>query len=824
MQHDRLITISAAGNRRAKMWQPQQLWWSELVARLATPLRGKETFSAYLAMSKAAQDDRKDVGGFVGGELTGGIRKNAAVKGRDIIALDLDHGPAGGADEVLRRCAGLSCGWCAYSTRKHEPGKPRLRVLIPLDRTVTADEYEPIARKLAELIEIGWCDATTFEPVRMMYWPSVCSDGVYVYRYEDKPFASADGILRLYKDWRDMASWPQVPGQKAQHTPAAKQEDPTTKPGVVGAWCRTYNIYQVMEQFLQGAYEPVDTGEDRYTFTGGSTAGGAIVYDGGKYLFSHHATDPAGGRLVNSFDLVRLHLYGALDDDAKEGTPVARLPSYERMKQMALKDAAVVLLLDAERQASAQDDFSAGPANPDEENWKQLWTRDSEGFPKKEVGNVMVVLENDPAVRGKLAFDEFANRGLALGALPWDSREERRAWDNPDDDGMLYYLEHVHKLKLAERKVFTVMNVYAHRHRFNDVKDYLESLDWDGKPRLDTLLIDYLGAEDNVYTRAVARKSLAAAAARALCPGVKYDYMPILVGPQGIGKSTLLRLLGGRWYSDSLQTFEGKDASEMIQGVWVNEIGELNGFSRAEVGAIKQFLSRTEDIFREAYGRRTGVYPRRCVFFGTTNDAEFLRDRTGNRRFWPVNVGGERPTKSVFNDLAGEVDQIWAEAVMRWRLGEALYLTGEAEQLAQEQQEEHRESDAREGMIRKYLDTPIPEDWNLRSLGDRKLYFSGAFQAAGDKAPALVPRTRVCAAEVWCECFQQDKARIDKRVTRDINGILDGFSDWKKLDRRDCGPYGSQRCYESTVTFSSNILEECYSRSEKVSNNSNIQN
>lgn len=810
MQHDRLITISAAGNRWAKVWQPQKIYWSELVARLAVPVRGQETLAAYLKMPKSEQDNRKDVGGFVGGELANGIRKNAAVRGRDVVTLDMDTMPSGGTDELLRRCAGLGCGWAVYSTRKHEPAKPRLRVLIPLDRTVTADEYEPIARKLAELIEIGWCDPTTFQPVRMMYWPSVSSDGVYIYHYEDKPFASADGILRLYKDWRDMASWPQVPGHKAQHAPAEKQEDPTTKPGVVGAWCRTYNIYQAMEQFLPGVYEPVDNVPDRYTFTGGSTAGGAIVYDNGKYLYSHHATDPAGGRLVNSFDLVRLHLYGALDDDAKEGTPVARLPSYERMKQMALADEGVMHLLDAERQAAAQDDFGTPTSSPDDDNWKQLWTRDSEGYPKKEVGNIMVVLEHDPAVRGKLAFDEFANRGLALGALPWDSREERRVWGDPDDAGMLYYLKHVHKIKSSKEDIFTVMTVYAHRHRFNDVKDYIESLEWDGVPRLDTLLIDYLGAEDNVYTRAVARKSLAAATARALCPGVKYDYMPILVGPQGIGKSTLLRLLGKHWYSDSLQVFEGKEASEMIQGVWINEIGELNGFSRAEVGAIKQFLSRTEDIFREAYGRRTGVYPRRCVFFGTTNDAEFLRDRTGNRRFWPVNVGIRKPTKSVFNDLAGEVDQIWAEAVMCWRLGEALYLTGEAERMAQEQQEEHLESDAREGMIRKFLDTPIPDDWNLRSLADRRLYFSGAFQATGDNGPKLVPRTRVCAAEIWCECFQQDKARIDKRTTRDINAILDSMPGWRKIGgSRDFGPYGSQRGYENVATFSGDILGEC---------------
>lgn len=357
MQNDRVITISAAGNRRAPRWPAQQMRWSEFVQKLAIPTRGTETLVTYLRMPKSRQDDLKDVGGFVGGRLANGIRKNNAVQGRDIVTLDMDAVPVGGAEEVLRRTSGLGCGYVVYSTRKHEPGKPRLRVIVPLDRTVTADEYEPIARKLAAWIDLGWCDPTTFQPVRMMYWPSVCSDGEYIYRYEDKPFASADGILALYADWRDMTSWPQVPGQKTQRALADKQEDPAKKAGVVGAFCRAYNIYQAMEHFLPGVYEPVDDASDRYTFVGGSTAGGAVIYDGGKFLYSHHATDPAGGRLVNSFDLVRLHLYGALDDEAKEGTPTIRMPSYAQMKQKALQDDTVLHLLDAARANSVQDDF-----------------------------------------------------------------------------------------------------------------------------------------------------------------------------------------------------------------------------------------------------------------------------------------------------------------------------------------------------------------------------------------------------------------------------------------------------------------------------------
>ena len=207
---------------------------SEFYTRLSVPARGSETLEAYLRLPKARQDDLKDVGGFVGGELEGGVRKNRAVRGRDLITLDFDSVPAGGTEDMRRRAAGLGCGYAIYSTRKHEPARPRLRLVAPLDRTATADEYEPIARKLAEMIGIEWCDPTTFQAVRMMYWPSVCADGEYVFACEDKPFLSADGVLALYGDWRDVAAWPQVPGQKAQRALAGRQEDPTAKTGVVG--------------------------------------------------------------------------------------------------------------------------------------------------------------------------------------------------------------------------------------------------------------------------------------------------------------------------------------------------------------------------------------------------------------------------------------------------------------------------------------------------------------------------------------------------------------------------------------------------------------
>ena len=185
---------------------------------------------------------------------------------------------------------------------------------------------------------------------------------------------------------------------------------------------------------------------------------------------------------------------------------------------------------------------------------------------------------------------------------------------------------------------------------------------------------------------------LVAAVARIFNPGVKFDNMIVLAGTQGIGKSTLIARLGREWFSDSLTTVTGKDAYEQLQGVWLIEMGEMMATKKADIEATKHFLSKTEDIYRVAYGRRTSRFKRQCIFIGTTNDREFLRDRTGNRRFWPVDVGINPIKKQVYKCLdENTVNQIWAEAIELYKKGEELYLTGKEEKEAKKQQDEHSE-------------------------------------------------------------------------------------------------------------------------------------
>ncbi len=797
MQHNRRMSISTAGSRKATQWPSSTILWSEFTDRLKNPVRSTETVAEYHSMPKARQDELKDVGGFVAGTFRSGRRKASEVEGRDMAALDLDNIPAGQTEDILRRVDGLGCAAAVYSTRKHTGYAPRLRVMIPFDRTAEPDEYEPAARKLAALLGIGFCDPTTFDVNRFMYWASCCSDGEYVCRIYDKPFCSLDGVLGMYGDWRDISQWPQVPGSDAvEKRRLAKQENPLEKKGVIGAFCRTYSITQAMERFIPGMYEETAM-PGRYTFTGGSTVGGAVVYDGDLFLYSHHATDPCSGQLVNAFDLVRLHLYGDRDNDAKDGTPVNKLPSFMAMSRLALEDKPVADRISRERLEQAQEAFQTTSGTAEEEldlSWIGRLTKDGNGRFERTINNVVLVLENDPLLKGKIVTDEFASCGMALGKLPWDAREEKRRWTDADDAGFYRYLETFYGLTGREKLDMGLL-IVSSQNKINDVKRYLESLKWDGVKRVDTLLSDYLGAEDNAYTRAVARKFLCAAVARAVTGGVKFDYMPILTGPQGIGKSTFLSVLGKEWFSDSLTSFEGKEAAELIQGTWINEVGELTAMSRQETNTIKQFLSKREDIYRAAYGRKTEKYPRRCVFCGTSNDREFLRDTTGNRRFLPVDVGEHPVGKSVWKELPAAVDQVWAEAYTYWALGEELFLSKEVEALAEEQQEGHRESSGKEGMIREFLEKKIPQNWDSMDLQSRRMFWQGSMQLPG--GTELVPREKVCVMEVWAECFGGDPKYLKKTDSMEINGILAGMKGWRRNKSvRRYGPHGIQKGFE----------------------------
>ena len=820
LSYDSVISISVGASRRSTSWTVLNVKISELYERLASPIRGVETIAEYLKLPKATQDNLKDVGGFVGGVLSAPRRKPENVVNRSLVTLDFDTVPPYGTQLIVDKLNELGCGYCIYSTRKHRPEAPRLRVIIPLDRPASPDEYDAVSRFVAGEVGIAMCDPTTFEVARLMYWSSCCKDSDVVFKYADRPLLPVERILDSYKDWTDYNERPQVPGEAQEaKRQAVKQGDPEGKPGVVGAFNKVYDIYSAMDKFLPGVYVPCAGGDpaggeaSRYTYAGGSTTGGAVIYENGKFLFSHHATDPCGGKLVNAFDMVRLHKFKDEDDDAAPGTPINRLPSYKSMCELAVADKSVAALIASERANSAVKDFqgigsqiSAQAAeNGENEHFSEgsadtaetaiEWMKTLQIDPKSgrvlgTIDNILKILDNDPLLKDKFALNDFAGQVEVRGLLPWCTDGKRRMWSDTDSNGAYWYLERVYNIT-GRGNIDAALDVHASTHQFNEVQNYLKGLTWDGVPRLDTLFVDYLGAQDTEYNRAVCRKAFVAAVARAMTPGCKYDTMVILSGAQGIGKSTLIEKMAKGWFTGNIHSFEGKDASELLQGVWLVEVAELEALRKTDVARVKQFLSLRADRYRAAYGRNVKELPRRCIFFGTCNLKTFLQDTTGNRRFLPVDVGVIPHTKSAFEDLKPEeIDQLWAEAKARWQMGESLFLTGKLAEEAAERQEGHREVSAKEPMIVDFVYKRVPQEWLTWDISKRRDYWSGLVHGEF----TLVPRDRICAQEVWCELFNGDIKACDKQTKREIDGILGSLIGYQyKPEPVRFGPYGLAR-------------------------------
>lgn len=257
MQNDKLLKISTATNRKSTNWKTEQLYWSDFISRIKTPTRTSESFAGFMNLNRAQQDDLKDVGGFVGGELKNNRRKAENVINRCLVTLDADNIEQGKTTEILKLLNALGCAYAVYSTRKHSSAKPRLRIIIPTDKLMTPEQYEPIARKIASFIGMSLMDPSTFEASRLMYWPSCSSDSEYVFKYEDKPFASVDGMLKLYKNWQDINEWPKLDKEPEIVKQKIKsQQDPLEKENIVGAFCKVYDIYNAIATFLPDVYTP----------------------------------------------------------------------------------------------------------------------------------------------------------------------------------------------------------------------------------------------------------------------------------------------------------------------------------------------------------------------------------------------------------------------------------------------------------------------------------------------------------------------------------------------------------------------------------------
>ena len=780
------LYISTGNSRMEKRWNNVEMELDEFIERISHTIRTAETVEQYMKMTKAKQDAIKDVGGYVAGRLKGGRRKKDSVEYRTMIVEDMDHAVPG-VIEQIEMLYNYRC--LIYSTHKHTPENPRYRLAIPLSRPVSPDEYVAIARKVAEDIGIEMFDDTTYEPSRLMYWPSTSADGEFIFRDIEGEPLNPDEVLSRYKDWRDSSEWPVSSRQQnIVQREMRKQADPLAKDGVIGAFCRTYTIEDAIAAFLSDVYQP-SAMPGRYDYIPADSQAGVVIYEG-KFAYSHHATDPACGRLMNAFDMVRIHRFGEMDEKAAEDTEASKLPSFTAMSEFAVSDENVKMTIAGERMEKAEKEFSG-----ENGDWlKQLEYEKRSTVVKNTLRNLLLILNNDEKLKG-IVFNQLSDGMEIKGEVPWE--HPSRFWRDADDAQLISYVDLTYGTFSARNYDIAVTKV-ADDRSYHPIREFLASLpEWDKVPRVDTILVDFLGASDNAYVRAVTRKTLCGAIARVMNPGCKFDTMLVLNGPQGKGKSTLISKLCGEWFNDSLLLNDTKDktAAEKLQGYWILEIGELAGLKKTEIETLRGFLSRQNDIYRASFGRRATPHPRQCVFIGTTNaENGYLRDTAGNRRFWPVKTPGDA-ARASWEMTEEEIRQIWAEALVRYKEGEPLHLDNELAGMALKEQQIAMEVDEREGMVRDYLEMPLPERWDKMDIFDRRNYICGS-EFGGEREPGVRKRERVCNMEIWCECFGKERGNLKRQDANEISAIMANIEGWKKADNKVRFPiYGIVRGY-----------------------------
>lgn len=657
------IQIATASSKFSIQWNNKQLTVAEFRDMLAKPAITKETLAQFKAMTKGQQDNIKDVGGYVGGLLKDGRRNRQSVANRSLLTLDLDSAGGVPPEEILERMADAlpSVAQIIHSTHKHERSAPRLRWIVFLSRVVLPDEYQAIARKVVSKINMEWFDDTTYEPARLMYWPSVPTDAEYLFidQTDDEDGKGGDGerkqrvlldvdaVLAEYGEgdaWKDSSLWPTSSRQDAviqRHI--AKQQNPLTKAGVVGAFCRVFNIHEAIEKFLSDTYRR--EGEGRYTYTDGSSSKGLVVYgvdapgQEALWAYSHHSTDPARGVLCNAFDLVRLHYYADQDEDAKPNTPTYRLPSYIAMSELA------------ERTPAAKDEnlkVSLGFSNLDEE--------EGEGGDGEEGGRKLAdwmrklqinkktkaVMTHLPNLIDFLVHDEKYKDAFCYNEFSYQMEMGRG--NEIKEVHIVQIVKDIHNrygLTFSRSDCEGAVLYACKRNSYHPVREYLDGLPkWDGVPRVMTLFVDYFGEEDTIYTRQIALLWMVAAVDRAYTPGTKFDHCIVVSGQQGVGKSTFCRVLAKKW-SGELSSFE--DNKNRYDADWnstTNALPDAPGTTevrdRVCVAEIWEDCLKQRVEYKRTHGRRiSAIMDKLCTKNGWKRTATIrFGARFGRQMGW----------------------------------------------------------------------------------------------------------------------------------------------------------------------------------------------
>lgn len=762
------FAIVTAPKRDSLHWKPGTVTWGELVEWMGSPAKKKEAGNyllgtlqpTYRVHDKDHPEDR----------CLEMHRIKQAVVSRSCITLDVDK-----ADRTFAEAVELAFPYAAimHTTYSSAPDEPRYRLIIPADRELLPDEYVIAAKAIMQMLGTEAFDPGSSQPERYMFRPAAQKPQWFQWWELEGDPVPVDELLEGFEE--DLSD-------KELPRPHKNKRDPFEIDGVIGAFNRAYDDWDTLIEVYELPYEKVDT--DRYQLVGARSQAGMGPVQGVEGLvYSHHANDPAYGKTCSAFDLVRLHRFGELDEAKPAQTPVNKLPSHEAMLELASLDHRVTAQLVGVDFDEEMDEDVAGP-----NDWKLgLRLGPRTGKPTDDVRNWDLIRENDP-VFTVIHYNELTLAPEAIADLPWRKPTRlTRTITEADRYEIMDYIEREYGIRPLKQRVDAMVDITAHRNKFNPVADYLEKLQWDGTPRVETSLP---GVAVTPFTRRVARLVLVAAVARMLDPGVKFDHTLVLYGTEGLGKSWWIDKISKGW-SSSLGRIDNKDTLLVMQRSWIMTADEGHSLKKADNDAMKEFLTRTTDVFRLPYEKDTGVHPRHCVIWSTTNDETFLRRQQGNRRFLIVHCE-EKVDFDKFTD--DYVDQMWAEAVELYRAGTPLYMSDTEAELAAVERERFTEEDSLSGAVEEYLNRLVPMSWNSMSPEQRVNWISD--RAMGFEAEGDVMINQVCSRQIWFEALRMtnNPRRTD---LLEITEALTDMPGWHKLPGRHRLPgYGPQMVFE----------------------------
>lgn len=690
---------------------------------------------------------------YLPGELKNHHRKSVNVINRSVITLDLDGALEGGFEALCGFLSDFYYFW--HTTYSHSEEKPSYRFLVPLAEPVTPGQYGDLVRQIIAANPQASIDAASAKPAQIMFAPACKDPFSYDYGVHEGSLVNGAQWLASVNGGESV-----VPLGRLD-----KKGEPAEAPGIVGQFNRAYPNLDELIAVFELPYE-LDGASGRYRYTGSSataTPGMRELDERPGLYYSWHAHDPAAGYAQNAFDLVRIHKFGHLDTEYKG--PVNRAPSYTACrdfldthkgfnKRAAAQayETVVSSLSDqencgVERTTPAHETHTSVEVLTTEEIDNTQWVSQLEVDRKTgkfvdSLRNLTLIFDNDPKMKG-VGWCERGEYFTDADPHNWPNTKQSPKLTENQKVLLRNRYENIYGLRVPPERL---VQIFAERkvvNSFDPVRVYLESLHWDGNKRMETCLP---GVEDTEYNRMVARKVLLAAVARTFEPGVKVDEALILVGPEGTGKSSWIKEMS-KGFSVEFQNIESKDTVQILSETWIAMAEESEVVAKSDFNRLKSFLTQTSDTYRVPYAVEPETRLRRWVVWGSTNDMELLRERDGNRRFLMIECVRPRD----FDLLTPEyVDQIWAEAVHAYLMGESHVMNSYERELAHSAREQHIHSDALTESIAEHLRLPITSDWHekkpetLRSIvGQWNVDVIGS---TGDKE-----RDFITPKEVWVE-------------------------------------------------------------------------